>query len=129
MAAAAQGKFWEFHDLLYEHEGPRDRAVLEELAKRVGLAMEPFLTALDERRYLDSVRTDAALAYALGIGATPTFVINGRVVQGAVPYAELAAQVAERLAEARALVKNGVPRTEVYEAVVRNASIVEVGAE
>jgi protein-disulfide isomerase len=127
VAAARQGKFWEFHDLLYRHEGPRERAVLEWYAERLGLDMGAFRSALDDRRFLDVVSGDTATAYALGIGATPTLVINGRVVRGALPYPRLDAIVVERLKEARALVKQGVPRSEVYATLMRDADIVEMG--
>jgi len=125
VAASHEGKFWEFHDLLYRHQGPRDRAVLEWYAERLGFDMDLFRAALDDRRFLRAVHADAASAYALGIGATPTFIVNGKVVRGALPYPQFKQVIEERLAEARALVKKGVPRAEVYSALVRDADVVE----
>ncbi len=126
--AAQEGKFWEFHDVLYRHQGPRDRAALEWYAERLGLDMGRFRSALDDRSLLETVHGDTASAYSLGIGATPTMVINGRVVRGAIPYESLSAIVDEQLAEARALLKTGVPRAEVYEALMRDADISEVAS-
>ena len=127
IAAAAEGKFWEFHDLLYRHQGSRERAVLEWYAERLGLDMDAFRAALDDRRFLSTVHGDAASAYALGIGATPTFIINGKAVRGALPFARFKEVIEERLAEARALVAKGVARAQVHAALVRDAEFVEKG--
>jgi len=128
VAAAEQGKFWEFHDLLFRHQGPREREVLEWYAERLGLDMTRFRAALDDRRFLETVHGDAATAVAINIGATPTFVINGHIVHGALPYPRFAELIDERLDEARALVAKGVPRAQIYDTLTRDAEVVEPGA-
>jgi protein-disulfide isomerase len=61
------------------------------------------------------VKADLDLALALGIGATPTFVVNGRVVVGAVPEATLTAAIDDALAAAKA---SGVAKDAYYDQVV-----------
>ena len=61
------------------------------------------------------VAEDVALATSLGIDATPTFVINGEPVVGAVPEADLRAVIDRTRAEA---VASGIPRAEYYDKAV-----------
>lgn len=75
-AAAAQGRFWEMHDLLFSHQ---DELELEDLAGYAGslrLDVEEFLRAIDEQRYAARIREDVADAEASGARGTPTFFIG-----------------------------------------------------
>ncbi|WP_367641552.1 Na+/H+ antiporter NhaA [Microbacterium sp. SYP-A9085] len=75
-AAAAQGRFWEMHDMLFEHQ---DRLELEDLvgyAGRLGLDLEAFLSAMDGERGAAHIREDVADAQASGARGTPTFFIG-----------------------------------------------------
>lgn len=118
-AAGEQGKFWDMHDRLYASGGPIDRPVLEELARELGLDLRRFAAALDARRFELDVSRDAAEAARLGVRGTPTFFINGAPLVGARPEADFRALIDKKLAEARALVKRGVPPAKVYETVTR----------
>lgn len=79
LAAEAQGKFWEMHDLLY---GKTDAAQMSQLARQAGLDVAKFDAALRDHRYLPVVERDLAEARALGLQNTPTFFINGRAMVG-----------------------------------------------
>jgi protein-disulfide isomerase len=76
-AAAAQGRFWEMHDQLFDHQHRLQRAHLRQLAKAVGLDLRRFSTELKERIHVPRIRQNAAEGRRLGIRATPTFYVNG----------------------------------------------------
>jgi protein-disulfide isomerase len=81
--AARAGKFWEYHDLLF---GAQDRLGRDDLiAKAVGLgiARDSFVSCLDDPSARSRVLADATAGAKLGVKSTPTLVINGRAVEGA----------------------------------------------
>jgi protein-disulfide isomerase len=128
VAASAQGKFWEFHDRLFT--GTRDdlgRAVLEGIAKDIGLDLAEFRAALDERRHRDAVADDAAAAAALGIYGTPTLFINGVPIEGAPKWDHLKMLVDIRLGEAESIVAGGIDRADVYGMIMAAADDGETG--
>lgn len=75
-AAAAQGRFWEMHDLLFEHQNELEIQDLAGYAGTLGLDVEEFLRAIDEQRHANRIREDAADAEASGARGTPTFFIG-----------------------------------------------------
>jgi protein-disulfide isomerase len=113
IAAAAQGKFWEFHDRLFA-SGAIDRASLEGHARALGLDEKLFAAALDERRYREWVLADAAAASALGVAGTPTMFINGTPVEGVLAAEELGVLIDAHLESGRRLVASGVARADVF---------------
>jgi Na+/H+ antiporter NhaA len=77
-AAAAQGKFWEFHDVLLTHQ---DRLRIEDLwryAQQLGIDRERFLEEVRTGKYAHHVAQDVASADASDVSGTPTFFVNGR---------------------------------------------------
>jgi protein-disulfide isomerase len=76
-AAAAQGKFWEMHDLLYERQRTLTDTYLHEFAAEIGLDVERFDREMAERRHADRVREDFMSGVRSGVNGTPTFFING----------------------------------------------------
>lgn len=76
-AAAAQGKFWEMHALLFEHQAELDDAALLRYAVRLNLDIERFRRELGERVYAARVREDFMMGIRSGVNGTPTFFING----------------------------------------------------
>src|SRR5829696_9730055 len=77
-AAAAQGKFWEMHDLLYENQKELADMEMTRLALRLGLEPYKFNADLAGERFAKRVATDYASGMASGVTGTPTFFINGR---------------------------------------------------
>jgi len=77
MAAHAQGKFWEYHDLLYQDISKLHRTDLERHAKKLGLDMKKFKAALDKGTYRVAVDRDTALGNRNGVSGTPAFFIDG----------------------------------------------------
>ncbi|MBX3195377.1 MAG: Na+/H+ antiporter NhaA [Schumannella sp.] len=75
-AAAAQGKFWEMHDLLFAHQDELEIEDLAGYASRIGLDVEEFLLALEEDWHAERIREDVADAELSGARRTPTFFIG-----------------------------------------------------
>jgi Na+/H+ antiporter NhaA len=92
-AAAAQGAFWEVHDLLLEHQGelrPRD---LVAYAERLGLDLDRFRDELARHAHAPRVEEDVDSADMSGVTGTPTFFVNGRRHDGAYDIETLSAAV------------------------------------
>ena len=115
MAAHAQGKFWEFHDAIYELEAKFDEKALRALAKRIGLDMRKFDKAMNSVELDAQIEADLSLAMNLGVTGTPAFFVNGRPLEGAVPELQFRLMLEEELGRARAALKEGVPPAELYE--------------
>lgn len=82
-AAAAQGKFWEMHERLFEHQDELQVEDLVGYAASIDLDVEEFTRALTEGRHGARVREDSASADASGAVGTPTFFVGGRRHTGA----------------------------------------------
>jgi protein-disulfide isomerase len=76
-AAAAQGRFWEMHDLLYENQQHLGGKDLRAYAEQLGLEVEPFDQELAEHVHADRVHEDFMSGVRSGVNGTPTFYING----------------------------------------------------
>ncbi len=117
-AAAAQGRFWAFHDRVFAERARIDRAALERCAREVGLDLIRFRRDLDGGRYRSAVRDDSRRAAAFGVAATPVFFVNGRPLVGSRGIGPFVSLVEAERARAAALVARGVPRAEVSRRVV-----------
>ena len=86
-AAQEQGKFWEYHELLYQNQsGGFSTEKLLGLADEAGLDVERFEEGLSSPdRYTRVVAEDFREGQKRGISGTPTFVINGQVIAGLQP--------------------------------------------
>ncbi|MBI2145042.1 DsbA family protein [Candidatus Woesearchaeota archaeon] len=91
--AADQGKFWEYHNELFEHQNALHKSALKGYASDVGLDREKFDACLDSGVMGVRVRSDAAAGTAAGVGSTPMFFINGKPVKGAQPYSVFASAI------------------------------------
>ena len=78
-AAGEQGKFWEMHDLLFEHQRDLTLPRLRELGDTLGLDPRAFATALRDHVHVHRVRNDEARGRSLGVRSTPTFYVNGNI--------------------------------------------------
>ena len=77
-AAAAQGRYWEMHDLLFDRQGELGIDDLLEYAEDLDLDVERFAEDLELGRHNTKVRDDVASAEASGVTGTPTFFIGNR---------------------------------------------------
>jgi NhaA family Na+:H+ antiporter len=76
-AAAAQGKFWEMHDLLFQHQGAFAEEHLVRYASDLGLDVERFRQELADHTHADRVRQDFQSGVRSGANGTPSFFLNG----------------------------------------------------
>jgi len=97
--AGEQGRFWEYHDLLFVAQPAFARADLLTYAARLGLAAEAFTACLDSGRYREAVKADVAEGRTAGVRATPTFFVNGQRLVGAQPYEAFRDAIQEALAD------------------------------
>ena len=81
-AAGAQGKFWEMHDTLFEHQDALDVADLTGYAKSLGLDTAKFERDLEAAAYVKRVRDDFRSGVKSGVNGTPTFFMNGARYDG-----------------------------------------------
>jgi protein-disulfide isomerase len=100
-AAAVQGRFWEMHDLLLEHQDALDPDDLARYAQEIGLDVEQFASDLSTHTAAARIADDVDSADLSGVSGTPTFFINGRRHYGAYDLETLSNAV--RLAGARAI--------------------------
>ncbi len=82
-AAAAQGKFWPMHDLLFEHQDALDFDSLVSYARQLGLDVNRFRNDLETHRFADRVQEQFMSGVRSGVAGTPTFFINGEKYEGA----------------------------------------------
>jgi len=94
--------FWRMHGLLFENQRDLTRETLERLATEMGLDMARFRRALDEHTHQASIDADMNAVRTAGASiGTPSFFINGRLLQGAQPEAAFTAAIDRALSEAR----------------------------
>ncbi len=95
--AGDQGAYWKFHDVLFGRQYGFGRSAYEQYATDLGLDLTAFTQCLDSRRYQGEVEADAVDAAKAGISSTPSFVINGRLLIGALPFADFKSVIDEEL--------------------------------
>ncbi len=88
MCAAAQNKFWQYHDALFNSQDQwaplaDARPVLDSLAKTVGVDVDEWGKCVDSKRMLPLIMADHDRVAAAGVGATPSFLIGDKVLEGA----------------------------------------------
>ena len=97
--AGAQGKFWEYHDLLFDHQSLGHGWDFALLATQLGLQQKEFEKCLHSGRFREQIAQDLQDGLKLGITSTPTFFINGRPLVGAQPVASFQALIDTLLAQ------------------------------
>ena len=96
--AGDQGKFWQFHDRLFESNLPLDRPSFVEHAAQLGLDTAQFGECLADGRFEDEIEQDLQDGTRAGVSGTPAFFINGVALTGAQPLAAFEKVVEEELA-------------------------------
>ena len=86
-AAGEQGKFWEYHDLLYENQGSGNSGAFSDdklsgFARELELDVERFEADLGSEAIAAAVQEDFEAGQSAGISGTPTFEINGQRLVG-----------------------------------------------
>jgi protein-disulfide isomerase len=104
-AAQEQGKFWEYHDLLYQNQGSINGGTYSDdklvgLARQLGLDIESFESGLASGRFEEVVQEDLREAQELGIQGTPSFTINAQRLVGPQPLEAFEQVIEEELQKA-----------------------------
>jgi protein-disulfide isomerase len=76
-AAAAQGKFWDMHDYLFEHQQALDDNHLLKYAAALGIDTDKFRKEMSGHNYASQIEKSLGEGIASGVEGTPTFFING----------------------------------------------------
>ena len=101
VCADAQGRFWDFHDALFADQSVVADDALTALARHLGLDGEAFDRCLASDAPQRQVLADARAADALGLGSTPAFLVNGRLVSGTTSTGQLRALIDDERARRR----------------------------
>lgn len=90
--ANEQSKYWEYRDVLYANQATEEapdnfaKDNLKKLAKATGLNMQQFNKCLDEEKYAQEIRQDFASGVQIGVVGTPSYLINGNLIPGEIPF-------------------------------------------
>ena len=84
--ADEQGKFWQYHDELFENQNALDIASLKKYAEDLSLDTAKFNNCLDSGKMASEVQNDLNEGIKYGVSGTPTFFINGVALVGAQPF-------------------------------------------
>lgn len=84
--ADEQGKFWDYHDALFENQDSLGNSLYVNLAEQLGLDVDKFKTCIETNKYEDEVKADLNYGQSIGVSGTPAFFINGMKISGAQPY-------------------------------------------
>ncbi len=97
LAAQAQGKFWEMHDLMYAGYPNLSRATVLGYAKKLGLDMKRFASEVDTHKYKARVLAEEQEGEDAGVGGTPTFFIDGKKLNDTFDVATVAPLIRKEL--------------------------------
>ena len=104
--AEDQGKYWEYHDKIFQEQDRRGRegdvvrfrtSDLKRWGEDVGLDTATFDACVDSEQHKDEVESDYADAAGVGVNGTPFFFVNGRVLAGAHPFSTFETVIEEFL--------------------------------
>jgi protein-disulfide isomerase len=103
-ASGAQGKYWEMHDMLYEHQNEwaslgDPTVVFVGYATTLGLDVARFTKEISDKKYADVIAADLSDGNRAGVNATPTIYINGTKVSGPIMVKSLSDAIDAALAQ------------------------------
>ncbi len=98
LCANDQGKFWEMHDALFALNGKLQDSSYADLATKLGLKADDFANCMTEHKHAKTVEADTAAADAVGATGTPYLLVNGRSLNGAASFNDMAMLVEDELA-------------------------------
>jgi protein-disulfide isomerase len=97
-AAGKQGKFWEMHDLLYQNQQQWSglssaSSTFENYAQQLDLDMEQYGKDVASAEVNDIIQADIKAGHQIGANSTPTFAINGEIIDTPEPNIEAFSQI------------------------------------
>ncbi|MBC8099429.1 MAG: thioredoxin domain-containing protein [Armatimonadetes bacterium] len=105
--ANEQGKFWEFHNILFANPEARTPEAYVGFATELSLDTTAFSVCMADKTMSDEVMLDLLDGQALGIRGTPAFYVNGRYISGAQPFATFQAVIDSELNKAGVALPTG----------------------
>jgi protein-disulfide isomerase len=93
----SKDKFWKFHDIVFANQSKLSAADLATHAKAAGADEKKFKECFESKKYADFVKKDLADGEKLGIRSTPTFLVNGQLLSGALPIEQFSEVIDEEL--------------------------------
>ncbi len=100
LAAAAQGRYGQFHQAMFALDGPSPENIIA-AARTAGVDVDRARAAIERGDYERQLQNNTFLAQNLELSGTPAWIVGKTVLNGAVGKAEIAAAIAETTAEAR----------------------------
>jgi protein-disulfide isomerase len=98
LAANAQGKFWEFHDKVFENQkNGLEKDALVKYAKETNVEVGAFKKDLESNKYAEAVKADLKLGESVAVNGTPTLFINGKRVSNPTDFSAVAKAIDEAL--------------------------------
>ncbi len=99
LCAKDQGKFWEYHDTLFNNQGSLAVEDLKRYAGDLSLNAQDFNACLESKKYATQIEVDKNEGNRLNITGTPAFFINGRFLSGAQPFEKFKAIIDDELSK------------------------------
>jgi RNA polymerase sigma factor (sigma-70 family) len=121
-AAGQQGRFWEMHTLLLEHQRDLEPRAIEGYASKLGLDLARFRADLIGPTVTNQADLEEANARSVNITAVPSFFLNGRLIAGAQPREVFERALAEEIAYADAVLGAGVASADLYTTIVKQGA-------
>jgi len=98
--AGDQGKYWQYHDRLFEQQVNLPTLKFIDLAKNLGLNLEQFQSCLESNKYANEVELDFLYGKSIGVRATPTTFVGDFLIEGVpVNYQVIRSKIEEKLNE------------------------------
>jgi protein-disulfide isomerase len=123
IAAQRQGKFWEYHDMLWRNREEWVNQGSDDLfigyANQLGLDPKKFEADMKDPVTATEVDTDIQLGLKLGVQGVPCFFINGVSLVGAQPVENFREIIDQELMKAQKEIDNGVPPDRLYERMLK----------
>lgn len=91
--------FWKMHDEMFANQEALDADGLKKTAKKIGLKGDAFEKCLAENKYLAQVKADMEDGRKVKVKSTPTFFINGKLINGAQPFEVFSELIDEEMAQ------------------------------
>jgi len=118
MAAAKQGKFWQMHDLMFQHQEELSDARYEEWAKQISLDLNRWRRDKDSAEIAALIAKDSSYGQSVGADGTPSFFVNGKFISGAMPFDTFKPVIDEQIKKADELLKKGTRQDKLYATLV-----------
>ena len=94
-------KFWKFYGIIFENQTKLSKEDIEKYAKESGADIAKYKSCVEAKKYEGFIHSEMAFGEKLGIRSTPTFLINGEMVQGALPIESFSETIDDALSEAK----------------------------